>query len=678
MKNLCRGALAALTTVAFMAALSGVASADTSSQLTVVGTSDVNDSGLIPNLIEPEFHAQYPQYTFKYTGSATGTAIQNAENGVGTPSVLIVHAASLENQFVAGGYSYNNQPGNAIFTNDFVLAGPATGSVVPAADTHNVAQAFADVARAGVAGTATFISRGGAATASGTTVEEHTLWQLMYTSGLTPAGVVLCNVSAADGGGMTPINPSTQPTSGQACPTADGGIATGADLPTWYTINTGASQGLNVVTTNACTAMPSGPNSCYSLTDRGTFLYLQTGNSPNGTAGTSPGTNEIPNLAITARDNAATSPGGADELINYFHAYVINPNAANEAVNLPAAQAFVAFLTSPAFQAQLKTYLDYTTDPGGAPFHADASPVITATGLPTSAAPGKTVTVSGSVTNAEPGYPALASQTVSVDETVAGVPVAVASGTTNASGNYSVTFVPPSSGSYQVETGQITELVNPTLTPTYSDILSPAASTATTISLGASVTITKYTTSTSGVSVSGALGLATPDANASVTVLARKQGSTGSYQTVGTEALAKGAKTYALNGALSWGKWQIKVSYQDAGQFATANSGTRNITVPVKSQTVKYKTVTVTKGKIKLTGTLNQGPVSTKATVTLMALQAGKLAFTKVGTASVGTGKTTYTITGKLASGHSYALQLKYTHSGQATAYSKLRTIKVK
>jgi tungstate transport system substrate-binding protein len=675
MKNLCKVALTALTTVAFMAALSGVASADTASTLTVVGTSDVSDSGLIQNLVEPEFHAQYPQYTFKYIGSATGVAINSAEAGTGGPSVLIVHAASLENTFVnptpaptgASSYSYNGQYGNAIFTNDFVLAGSSTTPAVPTADQHNIAQAFADVAAAGVAGNATFVSRGGTTTASGTTVEEHALWQLMNTSGLTPAGVTLCTVSPADGGGMSP---TTVGATGAPCP--DSGTVTQADAPSWYFINTGANQGANVVATNACTIATAPANHCYSLTDRGTFDFLASGDSPAA------GTTGIPSLTIQARDNSASAPGGANALINYFHAYIINPNVAGEAVNLPAAQAFVAFLTSPAFQAQLKTYLDYTTDPGGAPFKADASPVITASGLPTSAAPGKSVTVSGSVTNAEPGYPALASQPVTVDETVAGVPVAVASGTTNASGAYSITFTPPSRGSYQVETGQISEIANATLSPTYGDILSPAASAATTISLGASVTITKYTTSTAGVSVSGALGLTPPDANASVSVLARKQGSTGAYKTVGTETLAKGAKTYALNGALSWGKWQIRVSYQDSGQFTTVNSGTRNITVPVKSQTVKYKTVTVTKGKIKLTGTLSQGPVSTKATVTLMALQAGKLAFTKVGSASVNAGKITYTITGKLASGHSYALQLKYTHSGQATAYSKLRTIKVK
>src|SRR3984885_15764698 len=161
--------------------------------LTVVGTSDVNDSGLIPNLIKPEFQAAYPAYTLNYVPSATGQAIQSAENGNGSPSALIVHAASLENQFVAGGFSYNNQFGNAIFTNDFVIVGP-TGDPAGAGTNaaNNAAQSFADIAAAGAQGNATFFGRGGATTASGTTIEEHGIWALVASSGLQPASLTLC------------------------------------------------------------------------------------------------------------------------------------------------------------------------------------------------------------------------------------------------------------------------------------------------------------------------------------------------------------------------------------------------------------------------------------------------------------------------------------------------------
>ena len=203
--------LLALPVLGLLAALAlmltpALASADSASTLSIVGTSDISDSGLMPNLIQTQFQAAFPQFTFKYTGSATGTAIQSAESGNGGPSMLIVHAPSLENQFVGDGFSMNNAFGHAIFTSDFVLAGPTGDPAGVLPDAHNIAQAMANIAAAGAAGTTTtFVSRGGTNTASGTTVEEHALWALMNSSGLTPAGVTLCTVSDADGGGMAPV-----------------------------------------------------------------------------------------------------------------------------------------------------------------------------------------------------------------------------------------------------------------------------------------------------------------------------------------------------------------------------------------------------------------------------------------------------------------------------------------
>ena len=120
-----------------------------------------------------------------------------------------------------------------------------------------------------------------------------------------------------------------------------------SDLPSWYKINSG-NQAANVVATNACTGTGVVANGCYSLTDRGTYDYLASGTDPAGT---------IPGLQILTRDNSASAPGGANELINYFHAYIINPNSPGETVNLPAAQDFINLLTSSAVQAQLKYYL---------------------------------------------------------------------------------------------------------------------------------------------------------------------------------------------------------------------------------------------------------------------------------------------------------------------------------
>lgn len=557
-----------LTLCAAVAAVAAVApaaaSADSSSSLTVIGTSDVSDSGLMQNVIQPAFHAAYPQYTFKYIGTATGTAIASAESGSQGASVLMVHAASLENQFVAGGYSYNNQYGNATFTNDFVLAGSAADPAgVLANAPNNIAQAFADVASAGMAGKAQFISRGGT---PGTTVEEHEIWQLVDQNGLSPAGLLLCGVSAANGGGETPIAAGQGVTAnGQACPNS-GALPTGKALPSWYTV-TGLTQGPNVVAANACTSpsggnYPSGPNTCYVLTDRGTYDYLASGLDPAGS---------IPNLGIVTRNNSATAPGGAYALINYFHAYVINPSKPGQSVNLPAAQAFVNLLTSPALQAQLKYYLDDTSDVSGAPFIATASPSITAKGFPKNIKAGKTATVTGQVTNLEQGYPALNGVTVDVDQLQAGIPVIVAHGKTNATGAYSIKFQPTSSGQYQVATPQLSVVEDSSLNPVFGDILSPGASIATQVNLtGLS---TAYGLKFSSVSVKSGKatvkGTITPPSlsgGGKVQLLGLKSTSTGKQKVLGNASIGKNKKSFTIKAKLGSGTWVLQLYYSQKGQ----------------------------------------------------------------------------------------------------------------
>jgi tungstate transport system substrate-binding protein len=692
LRRLLAMSLLSLAAAAMLMLVPAFASADTASTLTVDGTSDVSDSGLMPNLIGPEFEAAYPQFTFKYNGSATGTAILNAETGTGGPSVLIVHAASLENQFVQDGFSYNNQYGNAIFRNDFVLAG-TNGDVagVTANAANNIAQAFADVATAGVAGTATFMSRGGTNTAPGTTVAEHGIWQLVNSSGLTPTGVVLCDVSAADGGGMTPISPTVQATSGSACP--DTGTVIAPDLPNWYQINSG-NQANNVTVANACTGTSNGATHCYVLTDRGTFDYLSDG----GTAAGGPST--IANLAIVTRDNSPSAPGGADELINYFHAYIINPSVSGETVNLTAAEDFVNFLTSPTVQAQLKNYLANTADPGGPPFVADASPTITASGFPSVVNAGQAVTVTGAVSNAEPGYATPANQPVAVDQIVGGIPVAVGSSSTNGSGAYSITFTPRSSGSYQVSTGAISLLENTTLNPWYGDILSPGASAASTIAVQGGVSIAIAQPYTGGLTVAGGVTPGAPDGNATVTVLDRQAGSTGAFSTLAVARLTAGETTYAVSHSLAPGTWQIEATYADPNQFVSLTTATKTVTVSQSTTSVTLKRATAKTGKITVTGTLSQGSATSGAKVELFALattkvkitgkrakrstskpkvareivlaRAAAVSFKQVGKTSVAVGKRTFTVKAKLKRGYHYVLQLEYIHSGQTSTYSKL------
>ncbi len=655
-----------------------LAGADTSSSLTVVGTSDVSDSGLMPNVIQPAFTAAFPQYTFKYVGTATGTAIANAESGAGGPSVLIVHAPSLENQFVAGGFSY--EPfGRAIFLNDFVLAGP-TGqdpAGVAANAPHNIVQAFADIATAGIAGGASasnvaFVSRSGS---PGTVVAEHQIWALLA-SNSPPAGLLLCTVSAANGGGETPVAAGIVASQGAPCP---GGLPPSSSLPPWYK-QTGLTQGPNVVNANVCNYPPLSAGKCYVFTDRGTFAFLASGTDPAGT---------VPNLTILTRSNAANAPGGAALLVNYFHVYVINPAAftgsPNVQINVPAAINFVNFLTSPALQSQLKNYLGATNDP---PFVADASPLITASGIPSVANAGATVTVTGNVTNAEPFLPALAHVPVTVSKLAGGLPVPVGSGTTDANGNYSVAFVPTTNGSYQVSTGQISQIENATLSPPFGDLLQPSAAAATPLNVQGAVTITSANPTSAGTVVSGAVAPGGPHAHAAVAISVRPQGSIAGFTQVGQVALAATQSTYAVTAALKPGKYQVEATFADPGQVLTATSAAANVTVsttPVPKASVSFTKRTVKSGALTVTGRFAPSPTAKGSLVELFGrrtavLKSGKKVPSKLKRLvklSIAPGTSRFTIHAKLTRGYKWQLELEYHKPGLRAAFSKLSSLNV-
>ena len=89
------------------------------------------------------------------------------------------------------------------------------------------------------------------------------------------------------------------------------------------------------------------------------------------------------------------------------------------------------------------------------------------------------MSVKGTVLNAQPGFPAPSGATVNVQQIVGGQPLTVATAKTNSTGAYSIKFTPSSTGSYEVSTGQISQIEIPTLSPAYGDILSPASTTAT-------------------------------------------------------------------------------------------------------------------------------------------------------------------------------------------------------
>ena len=648
-----------------------VASADSPSTLTVVGTSDLSDSGLEPNLIQPEFNKAFPQFTLKYIGSATGAAIQSAENGTGGPSALIVHAPALENQFVANGYSNNNQYGNAIFTNDFVLAGP-TGDPAGVASNaaHNIAQAFADIATAGNNGTAYFrLSR-----RNDHGVRYHgrgaPAWRCSTDPGLKPFDPVLCDVSNADGGGMTPIKSSVQAMSGQPCP--DNGTVKRHRRPSLVLPSTGVSQAANVIEANACPSppAPSGQPTCYVLTDRGTFDYLASGTDTAGT---------IPNLKIVSRDNASSAPGGANELINYFHVYIINPSKPGETVNLTAAQDFISFLTSQAFQSQLKTYLP-TTDPGGPPLKADASPNLTESGLTKNYTAKHPLTVKGTLVDAEPGYPALSGETVNVQQIAGGVPLTIASGKTNSTGSYRIKFTPSSTGSYEVSTGQISKIEDATLTPPYGDILSPAATSPVKVKVHGATSNLRVQSQGGKALVIGTVGPGTGHVKGTVTVFARAEGKTGVFKKVATDRLATTQGNFAISVPLAAGGWELKVKFQDPKQgVVTATSRTVKVTItPGPPSSMSLNSVKTRKGGFTLSGTATPSGES-GAKIELLRLNATPGAparFTVFGTANLGAAKNKATFHAKVRPG-TWVLQLEYTRPGQTPSFSALRTVTI-
>ena len=106
--------------VAWLAA-APAAAAQEPQDLIVQSTTSVRDSGLLEQVIVPDFQRQYPQWQLKVVAVGTGQAITNARAGQG--DVLITHSPALEAQFVADGFSLEPE-GRTIMWNDFVIVGP--------------------------------------------------------------------------------------------------------------------------------------------------------------------------------------------------------------------------------------------------------------------------------------------------------------------------------------------------------------------------------------------------------------------------------------------------------------------------------------------------------------------------------------------------------------------------
>lgn len=179
--------------------------------ITVASTTSTENSGLFQHIL-PVFQEE-SGIEVRVVAQGTGQALETARRG--DADVVLVHALSLEEEFVADGWGVERFP---VMYNDFVLVGPGEDPA-QAGTAETAADAFAAVARAGAAGAgAAFASRGDD---SGTHVAEMALWQA---AGVAPVG---------------------QP---------------------WY-METGSGMG---ATLNTAAQVPA-----YALTDRGTWLSFE-------------------------------------------------------------------------------------------------------------------------------------------------------------------------------------------------------------------------------------------------------------------------------------------------------------------------------------------------------------------------------------------------------------------
>ena len=335
-----RGARASVAVMAAVA-VATPAQAQEPQDLVVQSTTSVRDSGLLEQVIIPDFQRRYPEWRLKFVSVGTGQAITNARAGQG--DVLITHAPALEAQFVADGFSLE-PAGRTIMWNDFVIVGPAGDPAgVAAAARHDAAAAFEAIAAAGAAGRATFVSRGDN---SGTNTKEKDIWRLTSVA----------------------RNPAGEP------------ARDGTANPPWYT-----KAGLGMADTLRLTQQcPSG--GCYTLTDRGTLQQL----IANGA---------ITSLPIAMDDQGSTARGGATLMVNQYRGYALAP-ARVPAAKTEGALAFLDFLTTRAFQARLRRF-PTAEQPG---FFPAAFPVVRlARRVPRRVSARRPLTVRGTIASAVQG-----------------------------------------------------------------------------------------------------------------------------------------------------------------------------------------------------------------------------------------------------------------------------------
>jgi len=138
--------------------------------LTLTTTTSTYDTGLLAELNAP-FQEMYG-VTVDSVAQGTGAALETARNG--DSDVVMVHARSLEDEFMREGYGVNRRD---LMFNDFVVVGPESDPAgIQGMDSATAA--FSAIAEAGAA----FVSRGDN---SGTHTKELAIWEA---AGTDPGG----------------------------------------------------------------------------------------------------------------------------------------------------------------------------------------------------------------------------------------------------------------------------------------------------------------------------------------------------------------------------------------------------------------------------------------------------------------------------------------------------------
>jgi tungstate transport system substrate-binding protein len=138
--------------------------------LTLTTTTSTYDTGLLDALNEP-FQEMYG-VTVDAIGQGTGNALQTARDG--DSDLVMVHARSLEDEFMREGYGVNRRD---LMVNDFVVVGPESDPAgVQGSD--SATDAFATIADS----ESLFVSRGDN---SGTHTKELVIWD---EAGVEPGG----------------------------------------------------------------------------------------------------------------------------------------------------------------------------------------------------------------------------------------------------------------------------------------------------------------------------------------------------------------------------------------------------------------------------------------------------------------------------------------------------------